>query len=130
MRSWKFWAFVAAVALLWWVIAHQSIVSDGQLDTGISFGIAVACLLAATGMMVVRRNWTERSLGIFGLFLGTGLLYLAISEVFDWWQFPLSDSQLNGLRSVLLTAGVLFNLGFWRWAIGYNFDPRRDEDLT
>ena len=119
MRSWKFWVFVAAVVVLWWAISHQSFVSDRQMDTWIAFGIAVSCLLAATGMFVVRRDWTERSLGIFGLFLGTGLLYLAISDVFDWWQLPLADQQLDGMRSTLLLAGVLFNVGFWRWAAGY-----------
>jgi hypothetical protein len=119
MRSRKFWFFFAAVLAVWWVISRQTVVGAADMDTITASGIALAVLSAAVGMAVVRTDWTARALGVFGIFLGSGLLYLAIADVVDRWDLPLTETQLNGLRSLLLVSAVLFNVGFWRWVAGY-----------
>lgn len=114
MRSWKFWAFLAAWAVAFWLL--ETLVPTGRLDPYILLGIGVTFVLVPASMAAVRRAWNDRALGIFGGFLGTGLLFLAL-----WlgWSVREHPTTYNAIRALLIVAGPLADIGWARWVIAY-----------
>lgn len=119
MRSRKFWLFLLADAALMVLLLRQNVVSENQIDTIVLCNIGVAFLFACLGMLIVRTDWTARALGVFGAFLGVGWLFAAASLVRVDWRGPLDRTELYAVRSTLILGGLLFNIGFWRWAMRY-----------
>ena len=127
MRSWKFWAFALADAALMLILLRQNVVSEDQIDNVVLCTIGVAFLSACLGMAIVRTDWTARALGVFGAFLGVGWLFTAAWIIREGWRGPLDREELYAVRSTLLLGGVLFNIGFWWWAVRYR--SRRAVDV-
>jgi hypothetical protein len=132
MRSAKFWVWAASCGATWlaiWLFVRRwHLISDATMDQFLVLAIGGACLLAALGMVVVRRYWAARALGIFGIFAGFGWTYFNQGLIWSGWRAPFGRAELDGARSVLLPSVILFLFGFCRWALAYH-RGREDHDI-
>lgn len=126
MRSRKFWGFAITIAVVWYVIQRAWLVSEATLDNIISAEVGLVLVASAIGMVIVRRDWTQRALGVFGVFLATGAFYLVVfASRMEW--ITITRDWLNPIRAGLLVAGNAFAIGFLRWVLSYGFRGMADD---
>jgi len=106
------WGRLAALLIsieavwLWFQSQHTVTMEDRRwIVTGVSFACAVALLAS----VLTTKKYSTRGLGIFGLFLGLGLLCAWFS--LNYWERDAPDWLLDQAAAALLVGAPLLVIG-------------------
>ena len=124
--------YFTIVGAVWYVYHHFSGYVSPRVDGTLLGAMAFTLFECAIVMMFATRYWRIRAMGVFGLVLGTGILYTVVSLGAWGANLPHKKEIIDLARSFFLTTAVFLGYGVNKYIWDHRHQPpawwHRDSD--